>query len=305
MRLAIIGPGALGTMLAINLAEGGGLDIWLIDRDSDRAAALAVAPLVLELAEQRSLKSDKIRVTASPAGPFSFIILAVKSADVAAGLAAAVPLSGPDTMVISMVNGLDHLEQMRAWPGPGLAAAGVTAMGATLLSPGRVRFGGAGLTRFGLVGQVTPAGRKNLRQLAEIFSRAKMAARTCDDIAQEIWNKLLVNVGINGLTAIHDCRNGELADDPDLAVQLAAAVREAARVGEGLGFSFTEDPVARAIEVCRATADNISSMLQDIRKGKKTEIMAINGAVVRLGKELGIKTPVNRRIMDRVLALGG
>ncbi len=304
MRLAIVGPGAMGTMLAVRLAATDGLEVTLVDHNRDRAAGLATAPPILELDNGILLAGDKVRITAAPARPFDFIILAVKSGDVAKALVSSAAIIAANGMIISLANGLSHLDALRSWPGPGYTAAGITAMGATMLSPGRVRFGGGGITVIGLMDRhsPTPAGSR-LRQLTVIFNQTGIRTRISDNIDQDIWNKLMVNVGINGLTVIHDCRNGIIAEDPDLAAELAVTVREAMTVGEALGFSFPEDPVARALAVCRATSGNISSMLQDIRQGKKTEIMAINGAVVDLAAELGIAVPVNRGIVRKVLGL--
>ena len=297
MRPAIIGPGALGTMLAVKMAGAGPV---LVDRDPQRAAALDANPLILEQDGRET--ACRVRVSAAPPlSSFDLVIITVKSGDVAAALDKAEKLLQPDGLILCLANGIGHLDLLRNRQGPGTCAAGVTALGATLIRPGRARFGGAGET---VIGRISGRDdRKLLEKAAELFDNAGMRARVSPDIEGEIWKKLLVNVGINGLTAIHGCRNGEIAENPELAAELAAAVREAAAVAANLGIRISHDPVELALEVCRRTAGNISSMLQDVRRGKKTEIMAINGEVARLADELGLPAPVNRGIVERVLAL--
>ena len=111
-----------------------------------------------------------------------------------------------------------------------------------------------------------------------------------------LWglDKLLVNVGINALSSITQVENGRLLDYPEIEQLLELAVSEAAKVAEkkGVKLSFA-DPINHTKDVCKATAANKSSMLQDILKGNKTEIEMINGAIVDEGKAVGIDTPVN------------
>jgi 2-dehydropantoate 2-reductase len=120
------------------------------------------------------------------------------------------------------------------------------------------------------------------------------------DIIERVWAKLFINVGINALTAIFNCQNGALLDLPPARAQLAEAVREAVAVAKAMGIPIREEPLGTTLEVCRATAENISSMLQDVRRQRPTEIDAINGAVVDLGKKLGISTRTNEQLVLKV-----
>ena len=115
-----------------------------------------------------------------------------------------------------------------------------------------------------------------------------------------IWEKLLINVGINALTAIHDCANGDLLNDASRRDTLQAAVREAASVAKARGIRLDSDPVEKTIAVCKATGANFSSMLQDVRRRKPTEIDAINGAIVGFARQLGINVPVNSALTEQI-----
>ena len=130
-----------------------------------------------------------------------------------------------------------------------------------------------------------------------------MQAEVTDSPLKYVWAKLFINVGINALTAIHGCRNGELLDKPEIKVTMEKAVREAEQVARKKGIQIDADPVVAMFSVCRTTAENTSSMLQDVQKRRLTEIDAINGAIVAEGEALGIPTPVNIELVRRVKEL--
>lgn len=119
-------------------------------------------------------------------------------------------------------------------------------------------------------------------------------------ILTKLWGKLFVNVGINALTATLDCKNGELLHLADARKRMHAAILEAIEVARAKGIDILGDPIESAESVCQKTAGNVSSMLQDIRKKRRTEIGAINGAVVAFGKEHGLETPENTLLMNQV-----
>jgi 2-dehydropantoate 2-reductase len=139
-----------------------------------------------------------------------------------------------------------------------------------------------------------------LREVVATLVAGGLETVIVEDMQVQVWAKLFVNVGINALTAIHGCRNGELLDMPAVRAQLVEAVREAAAVARALGIPIVADPVAATLEVCRATAENVSSMLQDVRQQRPTEIDAINGAVVEHGHRLQISVPVNEFLVSKV-----
>jgi 2-dehydropantoate 2-reductase len=119
-----------------------------------------------------------------------------------------------------------------------------------------------------------------------------------------VWNKLIVNVGINALTAILRVPNGALATIPEASKLVRCAVEEAVTVAQAAGITIgLADPVAETLAVAQATAANWSSMLQDILRGVPTEIETINGAIVREGQRLGVPTPFNSFLCDLITAL--
>jgi 2-dehydropantoate 2-reductase len=200
---------------------------------------------------------------------------------------------GADGLALTLQNGLGNLEILASAVGTDRAALGVTTCGATLLGPGHVRVGGTGPTYLGP--------HPGLDRFAGLFEQAGFKIERSDDLQGLQWSKLAVNTGINPVSALLDVRNGELLELPGLQDVLRAAVEETAAVAAARGANMAfQDPVGETIAVAGRTGENLSSMLQDIRRGAPTEIDAICGAVVREGERLGVDTPVNRALWNLV-----
>ena len=143
-----------------------------------------------------------------------------------------------------------------------------------------------------------------LQSIVKAFSDGGFETHIEENIANLVWSKLVINVGINALTAISGLENGKLLDYPDLKSLMADLVGEAVAVAEkrGVKLSYT-DPLQVVYDVSEKTALNRSSMLQDFDRGSMTEIDFINYAIVREGEKLGIKTPVNDAISKLVRSM--
>ncbi|MGM0681899.1 MAG: ketopantoate reductase family protein, partial [Thermodesulfobacteriota bacterium] len=159
---------------------------------------------------------------------------------------------------------------------------------------------GIGRTSLGFMNEPDQKGWQKLEEAGRLFAIAGFNNVLVSNIQNCLWEKLLVNAAINGLTVIYDCNNGGLLADQQVKELMSRAIKEGAAVARTLGIDPGPDPVTYTREVCTKTAENISSMLQDIRRGKSTEISAINGALVAKAEALGIEAPVNRMIADRV-----
>lgn len=308
MKVTIIGPGALGCLLAASLTikldpsdrKVGVPDIWLLDHRPERAQKLVEQGLILE--ENGRQKNCKIKATANlqEIGTSDVIILCVKSPQVAAGLQLASQLIQEDTLLLTMQNGIGHLELLKDKQKPPSIVIGVTAQGANLVAPGHVRHAGDGLTRIGFLKSVSFSKSLLLSKLCNLLNYGGIETLIVDNIMDYVWSKLLVNVGINALTAIHGCPNGKLLESAATKDELAAAVKEGEAVARALGIEMIGDPLAMTLNVCSKTARNLSSMLQDVNNKRLTEIDSINGAIVAAGKNLGIQTPVNDELVRKV-----
>lgn len=302
MKVVVIGPGALGCLLAATLARNAeDLDLWLLDHRKSRALTVARQGLVLE--EREQLYRFQIQATADVleiGGSADLIFLCVKAHDIVPSLERLTPLLVANTLLVTFQNGIAHLPIMSKLNGNFLWAVGVTSQGATLIGPGHVRHGGRGITRLGFLDPSPEEALSQLHEAAALLNKVGIETEVVANIIEHVWNKLLVNVGINPLTAILSCSNGNLLESATAEARLEAAVREAANVAKAKGIKVVDDPVALTKKVCHATRDNHSSMLQDVLNKRPTEIDAINGAVVEAAKELGIAVPVNEKLVSEV-----
>ena len=235
-------------------------------------------------------------------GPVDVVLLCVKSYDVINTLEYCKPILSKNTLLIFMQNGISHLN-LQDHLHDASVAFGTTTEGATLLGTGHVRHAGCGVTYLGFL---QPPGKLEtvlLQKTHDVLSTGGIQAHITDNILARLWAKLFVNAGINALTAILNCKNGDLLTIPGIDRRMEAAVDEAIQIAKEKNIPIMDDPHQTTLIVCRKTAKNVSSMLQDVRNKRRTEIDAINGAVVTLGKESGIDTPENSRLYNQIKEL--
>jgi 2-dehydropantoate 2-reductase len=300
METLIIGAGAMGGLFGTLLAPF--VPVTVFTTNSRHAEALNRDGLTLATAEGQ-LRRTTARALTDPRhyGPRAdLIIVCTKARSTAQAADTARQLVAPDGLVLTLQNGLGNLEIIQAAVGETRAAAGITAQAATLLGPGQVRHAGCGPT----VLAAGPGQAEKIAAMAALFNRAGIPTTVTDDVQALLWSKLIVNVGINALTALLRVPNGALAEIPECASLMAQAVAEAVAVARALGVRLPDDaPLEKVRQVCAMTAGNRSSMLQDTLMGRPTEIDVINGAVVRKGAETGVPTPVNALLTQLVKAL--
>lgn len=300
MKIAIIGAGAMGSLFGGRLALAGE-DVWLLDVWEEHVRIIGDKGLAITTAAGDLVARPNATTKPEDIGAADLVIVFVKSSASRAAAETAAALLGPDTAVLTLQNGYGNAEAIAGVVGAARVIAGTTAQGATLLGPGRIMHGGSGDTHIGeLGGGITD----RLEKVAACLTRAGIRTVADDNVASLIWGKLVVNVGINALTAITGLTNGELADHEETRQVLAMAVEEAVRVADAAGVKLPYDnAVEKVLDVAVATAQNRSSMLQDLSGGRRTEIDAINGALVREGERVGVATPVNRVLTLLIKAL--
>jgi 2-dehydropantoate 2-reductase len=292
MKIAIIGAGAMGCLYGAKLSEIPSNEVYLIDVWKEHIDAVNENGLFMEengeLIHYRNLKgtSDSMKV-----GMCELAIVFVKSTLTSAAVRENKAVFGPETIALTLQNGLGNIDLIRAEIGDNNVIAGTTAHGATMLGPGRMRHAGSGKT---IIGELDGSRSDRLEKIAQIFQEAGLDTGLSDNVLGLVWDKLMVNVGINALTGITKLQNGDLLNYPEIEELLEAAVTEAHSVARAKGIHLSyDDPVNHTKDVCKATAANKSSMLQDILNHKQTEIDMINGAIVREGAAAGIAAPVN------------
>ncbi len=293
-KLTIVGPGAMGCLLAATLYKQN-CPVSLLDYKPDRAERLKKAGIRVTSSKEAWTAFPDITAEPEYFGPQDWVIVFVKAAQTADAVKRIGPLIGPGTLVVSLQNGIGHESTLSKTVKPEQIALGVTSQGATLLNEGHVRHAGSGPTMLGLVIR-NPEAKNRLISLATLLNNSGWPSQVVEDIYPHIWRKLIVNVGINALTALCGLTNGKLPQHPESLRLQELAVTEAwtlsLKKGIALGLSL-EEAHNMVNSVCKATAENRSSMLQDRIKSRPTEIDYINGAITEMGKELGVATPVN------------
>ena len=236
-------------------------------------------------------------------GPADLLIVLVKSFHTAEAMASARCLIGPQTVVLSLQNGLGHEDLLAPVVGREALLAGKTYVGGDLIAPGHVSLGYRGKdTHIGeFDGRLSP----RLRQVAQLLRGAGLQVVESDNILGTLWDKLFINVATGALTAITGLGYGPLYRASGLQDCGVAAVAEAMAVARAAGVRCSlQDPLAAWRKAGAGLPDYFrTSMLQSLDKGSITEVNFVNGAVVREGERLGVPTPVNRTLLACVHGL--
>lgn len=295
MKIVVVGTGALGSLFAGYLARSGE-NVSAVDIKPEIVATIRGKGIKIseEGAEEvliplrGALRPEEI---ADEVGKVDLVIFLPKSAQTREAAASARCLWDDETVGLTLQNGLGNPEAIESILGEKKVLAGVTLHGSTLLRPGCILHAGRGET---VIGEMRGGSSPRAEKVAAVFNRAGLPTRVSEEVWNEIWGKLLVNVGINALTAITRLRNGLLMEHPEAREVLRRAVEEAKEVADRKGIRLPyPDAVPKVEKACLASYQNFSSMLQDVLNRRETEVDFINGAVVREGKKLGIATPVN------------
>ena len=285
MRIAVIGPGAIGCLLAARM-QLVGMDVVLVDHSAERAKRLQARGITLE--DSNGRREVPVACVSSVPSGVSLQIVAVKSYHTSS-LALR-----DDAQILSVQNGLGNIETLCDRFGSELLLCGVTSEAATLEAEGHVRHAASGET---IIGSWTTADTANSMQA---FQKAGFRAETTESPGQALWGKVIVNAGINPLTAMVDIPNGRLLEISELRALLRTLIVEAVKVAATEGYRFEKSMVEYAEDVCRATATNISSMLQDIRANRQTEIEAISGEILRRAELASLPCPRTRVVYQLI-----
>jgi 2-dehydropantoate 2-reductase len=298
MRVVVLGTGALGCVFAARLARAA--EVWMLGTWQAGLAAVKEGGVSVEEPDG-SLHVERVFTVsepgAVPAADVALILVKSYQTERAAGWAAQVLRGGG--LVVTLQNGLDNGPKIAAAVGEDRMALGVTYAGATLLGPGRTKLVANLATFIGSRDEIAA----RVSEFVSLLNKAGLEAHSTADIQGRLWGKAIANAAINPLSALWQVPNGELLVGDDRRKVLASLAREAAAVAYASGIEPPFDDALTHVEsVCRATAANHSSMLQDIERGRPTEVDSINGAIVGQGLRVGVPTPFNNTV--RLLVRG-
>ena len=301
MKIAVVGAGAMGSLFGAMLAEAGN-EVWLYDVWIEHVQTINKDGLRIERKGQTRTLGIEATTDPEQIGPAELVIIFVKSTHTAAAAETARKLAGSDGAVMTLQNGMGNADILSEFIDPERVLAGTTSHGATMLGPGRIRHAGVGATTIGAWAE-TERGRERAHKLSNFFTGIGIETEAVDDVRRVLWNKLLINIGINAITALTAIKNGQILD-LEITRQLSRnAVEEAMKIAGQMNITVREDAVDHVYAVAEATAVNRSSMGQDVDNKRQTEIGTINGFIVREAKRLGLQAPVNETLTALVETL--
>lgn len=299
MRIDILGAGAMGCLFGALLSRAN--EVRLVDPNREKLALLREKGVtVLEPDGTGFTAFPGLRTPEKADAPPELLLIFVKSSAERAALAAVKPSLGPDTLLLTLQNGMGHEKAMGEIAPPERILLGATQHNASLQSVGTVRHGGAGSTQLGAL-----AGNGEMaRAAAAAFTAAGIETAVSADVRAVIWRKLFMNASASALTGVFCCPLGEVAENPHIWTLCRALIGEAVAVAGANGHTFDETEIETEIfGHLQRSKGGITSVYADLAAGRRTEVDAITGAVAGLGRKLGVRVPVSETVAEVIRAM--
>jgi len=279
----------MGCLFAGYLARTGH-EVTLLDRNPARATEIDGHGLSVETQDGTVQVQCAATVDPGCLGGAELVLVCVKAYDTAAVAGTVGEHVAEDCPVMTLQNGLGNVEAVAEHIDPERVFGGSTSEGATLLAPGNIRHAGRGPT---VVAPLVPERTDVADRLAAMLLESGFDASAAKDLTRVLWSKLLINAVINPLTALLGVHNGQLVEIPPAHQLLKDVTHEVTRVAEAeCALAEGVDTVGMVEKVCRATARNRSSMLQDVTARRRTEIDAILGEILGRARDHDLELPV-------------
>ena len=309
MKILIFGAGGVGSVVGGFLARMGH-EVSLLGRAWHLDQIKKQGLFITGIWGDYRIKAFNLFTSAAElgaAGPeFDLIILTVKSYDTAQAAEELAPFMGPETMLLSLQNGLGNIEAILKHVRPEQFLAGRVIFGAELEAGVAKVTVNADDVVLGTLPGIHP--KRSAVQTSHTLSLAGVPARAVTNILTYIWSKVIYNCALNGICSLHKIPYGRILEREDTREQMKNVVRECYAVGLKAEVVLDPDMPEDFLDLLTGslipkTAAHFPSMLQDLKKGKRTDIDALNGAIWRLGNELGVPTPENQKITQEIYRL--
>lgn len=298
MKIAVVGTGAMGSVYAGLLADGGN-EVWAIDVWREHLDAINNTGLRVEGASGD--RTVRIRATAEPAdaGPCDLIIVATKADGVEGAARAIDPLLKDDSVILTIQNGLGAAERISKYRSPDNILIGVAGgFGAEMKGPGHVYHNGMQLIR---IGEMNGGLTERVENVARVWQESGFNVKAYEDVHQLIWEKFICNVTFSGPCTVMQAPVGEVMGNEDGWKVAIGCGLEAYAAGKAKGINFSFDDAAAYIHAFGSKMPGARpSMLQDYEAGRKSEIDAINGMVPVVARDVGTEAPMNETVVSLV-----
>lgn len=293
MRIAVLGSGGVGGYYGGRLAASG-TDVVFIAR-GPHLQAMREKGLRIE-SPLGDVHLPTVQATDDPGtvGPVDLVFFTVKLYDTEAATAMLRPLVGANTLVVPFQNGVDSVDTLSRAVGREHVAGGTTYIVSVVAEPGVIRHGALGRLIFGGLDGGRPA---QLERLLEACRRAKIDATLSERVTVDIWAKFARLTVFSGVTAATRLPIGPLREDTAVLALIQTALHESVAVGRAKGVQLPDTLVSDILEsLLSMPRGSKSSMLEDLERGRRLELPWLSGAMVRLGREVGVATPTHQFI---------
>lgn len=302
MKIAILGAGAMGSVMGAFLHEAGN-NVTLIDVSRPAIEAVRARGLIIE-DKAGTRRTIRVPITDRPAtiGIVDLVIVFVKCYQTIDAVKSALPIIGPDTTVLSLQNGWGNGPRIAQLVGGERVVLGVCYHSATVIAPGHVLHAGQGRT---FMGELDGLDRPRLREIAKRFNDAGIAAEASGQVLKEIWSKLALNVATLPPSSTVRITADRLLDAPEMQELMKDLLREVVAVANAQNIPLDFDERWETITgLLRKLAPGTKgSMFQDVENRRRTEIDVMCGAIVEAGTRLNIPTPFNRAMIGLLKGL--
>lgn len=294
MKIGIIGAGALGAYYGAKLVRSGE-SVHFLARGATLEAIRTRGIIVRRDDEEIEVSDFHATDDANEIGVVDLLIVATKSYAFASIAPALNILKGPDTIVLPLQNGIDSAERLGGLMDPKHILGGLTYLPVSSVESGVVRQ--SGVEKSILLGPLTDADDEASNVTLSVLQKAGIAAERSADIRVALWMKYMLAICTMGVQSVTGCSVGPSREDPDARAMYQACMAEVDAVARQSGVVLPDNAQAQMMKAIDSyPADVKASMLQDLEQGRPLELDAMHGTMVRLGKALGVKTPVNQFI---------
>ena len=301
MKIAIIGAGAMGSIYASFLAKSNN-EVLAIDLWEDHLKAIKDNGLrVSGFSGDNIVKNVKVSNNINDAKDYDLFVIATKASGVGPVASKLSKIISNKSLILTIQNGLGAGERIASFMPTDNVLLGVAqGFGASMIGPGHAHHNNMSMIRIGeMNGGITP----RLNSLVKIWCNAGFNAKAFEDIEQLIWEKFICNVAWSGSCSVFRKTLGQVMDNEHMYNIAKGCALEARQMGDFKKVNFTfDDTVEYITEFGKKLLNSKPSMLQDVEANRLSEVDAINGMVVTLGKELGIETPYNTAVSSIIKA---
>lgn len=300
MKISILGAGAMGMLFGAYLSERN--SVWLIDVDRDRVELIRTDGVTVQEPDGRErIFRPAAVVEPDGLGKMDLVVVFVKSMFTRDALRRVRGIIGQNTYIMTLQNGAGHEAALLELVDAKHVIIGTTQHNASVLGNGRTRHGGAGHTSIGLL-EGDPSA---IAPIADAFTRCGIECGVCGEVRRQIWQKLFTNTAASALTGVLQVPLGFIYEDPDAREVMRALCKEAVSVANAEGTAhFDEAEAIASVEaVCRNSRSGYTSIYADIRRGARTEVDSISGAVVEAAKAVNVPVPCHEMLVHLIHAM--